>query len=522
MPGKVIRKKPKPTTTTTTTLAPKPTPSKLGSVGVWSIDQWDRELSDASDRVYRKRGVRVSPRFLKAVLYVETGGNGAYPLTECRPCDGHDCVPACGPFQIKWPFHQQRCPECKKGTPSGEAEMAAHILGMTMLERKTDEYGALLAVYFPTDDVNGTTQKSYVKKVKQLIATMEADATGTTPATTPAPVVTTTTPAPKPDPWRPYPYPAMVRLIVQKPAEGAGFDRVASRKNRIRGFSTHITDGSGSIEWLASFFSTGGERAWDALTDTCIGRDGRIGLLNDWRDDKNGGTRAGWANGGVDGLEGDGTAFYRAFPDINSCLVSCEHVARSGEAWTDAMLESTIELRTAIAQELKCPWDAYPYHPAYGGVSIEQQHRNFATKSCPANPYINQYDAVVKREVKAKLKAWQGGQTSGPAPTPEPVWYTRFGFSLDDIETFFGTITRHNQDGTTDELGFNPEGALSLLWLNRCDKEGKFPEAERIWYSDAQFVEGQEMWASWVGGWTSFLPLVDSRASWQWLDSAKP
>lgn len=484
------------------------------------------------DAHFLKYGTKygVPPAMLKAMSVIESGG---------QSIPNGNGFPNWGVMQLthSWNGGPETKWErvCKKlgldfKSPEGQIATAAYVLGGHDGDKGTPEQ-IFLSHYYPIPgglDVKGPdghTQRQYLADMDALIAIINAAADGTTPATstTPAPTVTTTTtPKPKPDPWRPYPYPPMVRLIVQKPAEGAGFDRVASRKNRIRGFSTHITDGTGSIEWLASFFSTGGERAWDALTDTCIGRDGRIGLLNDWRDDKNGGTRAGWANGGVDGLEGDGTAFYRAFPDINSCLVSCEHVARSGEAWTDAMLESTIELRTAIAQELKCPWDAYPYHPAYGGVSIEQQHRNFATKSCPANPYINQYDAVVKREVKAKLKAWQGGEATGPAPTPEPVWFTRFGFSLEDIESFFGTITRHNQDGTTDELAFNPEGALSLLWLNRCDKEGKFPEAERIWYSDAKFVDGQEMWASWVGGWMAYLPLVDSRASWQWLDDAKP
>ena len=51
-----------------------------------------------------------------------------------------------------------------------------------------------------------------------------------------------------------------------------------------------------------------GKRAGDALTDTVIGRDGRIGLLNDWRDPERGGRRAGWANGTATGTGGDGVA----------------------------------------------------------------------------------------------------------------------------------------------------------------------------------------------------------------------
>ena len=70
-------------------------------------------------------------------------------------------------------------------------------------------------------------------------------------------------PGPEPtplDPWRPYPYPKMVDLLVTKPYDGAGFDRVEYRRPLIRGFCTHITDGpqTQAIEFFQHFFSTGG------------------------------------------------------------------------------------------------------------------------------------------------------------------------------------------------------------------------------------------------------------------------
>lgn len=490
--------------------SPPPALTKLGSYGNASIDRHDAAFLAASNAV-----PILDPRFLKAVMEVESGGDGAYPPDRCRPCDGEDCVPACGPMQVKQRFHQWRCPECDFGTVAGQVELAAHIIGMTMREEGIDEYGAFLAAYFPADDINGTTQREYVTRIRRLIAAMEADANGTTPPDKPKPP-----PSPV-DPWRPYPLPPMVDVHVVKPGEGAGFDRVAPRGPRIVGSCNHITDGRGSIEWYRDFFSTGGERARNALTDIVIGRDGRIGLLNDWRDPDRGGRRAGWANGTATGIEGDGIAFFRRYPLINDVLVSFEHEALSGESLTDDQFAASVELSTAIAQSVKCPWDTYPYHPGLGGVNIEQMHRNFAPKACPAEPFISTWYPRKIREVKAKLRAWQGGQTTHPIPPVEPVWFTRFGFSLAEIETFFGIITRHNRDGTTDELPFNQEGALSLLWLNRCDREGVFPEAERIWYADAQFVDGTEVWASWEGGWTAFLALEDSRASWRWLDDVE-
>ena len=191
-------KPPKPTTTTTTTPAPvttTPAPpasaAKLGSYGNTSIDQWDEAFRWGSQSVRERRGVRVDPRVLKAMMDVETGGDGNYPPTKCRPSDGFDNVPACGPMQIKWQYHKDRCPECNSKTVAGQVEMAAHIIGMTMLERKRDEYDAITAVYFPGADTNGTTQAGYLKRVRSLVKQMEQDANGTTPAVT-------TTPAPAP------------------------------------------------------------------------------------------------------------------------------------------------------------------------------------------------------------------------------------------------------------------------------------------------------------------------------------
>jgi hypothetical protein len=324
---------------------------------------------------------------------------------------------------------------------------------------------------------------------------------------------------PSADPWRPYPYPAMVDLVCDKPYEGAGFDRCQFRLPNIRGFCSHITDGVGSIEGIHNLFSTGGERERDALTDLTIGRDGRIGLLNDWRDPNRGGTRAGWANGGVDGLEGDGVAFYRRYPDINSVLVSCEHIARAGQEWTDAEIAASIECRVANAQFLKCPADKYPYHPSFGGVSIEMEHRFFATKSCPATPYIGTYDKIIKREVAQKLAAWQGGSVA--APPPEKT-YTKFLMPEAQLSWLFGIMTRINADGTTDELPFSPTGPLSLMWMKRGEETGLFPAAETMQAFDSGLAEGREWFATWSGGLTAWLPLDGSRATWSWLDAADP
>jgi hypothetical protein len=328
--------------------------------------------------------------------------------------------------------------------------------------------------------------------------------------------------------WAPRPYPPMRRAIVSKPAEGAGFYRVAPRGPRVAGCCNHITDGDpggDEIEWYRRFFSTGGERAWDALVDVVIARDGEIGLLNDWRDTNRGGTRAGWANGGVDGLEGDGIEFYRQYPAINDVLVSKEHVARAGQALTDAQLEASIALSAAVAHNSGCPWHSYPRNPAKQNVVIEQQHRNFATKSCPAEPFISTHFPVLVREVKAQLTVWQTGSTnpgtspaSGSPPVPAPLPPVEpsypFGFTREAIEFFFGTLTRY--DGET--FGFDPAGPISLLWLARCRAEGKFPEAES-W----SLFGGRDV-VQWEGGWMAIRDGggADPKAVWTWLDKGAP
>lgn len=62
----------------------------------------------------------------------------------------------------------------------GQIEQATHIITDTMKLRGGDAFDALLAVYFPTDDViTGTTQAQYADRVRQLINSMHS---GTTPA----------------------------------------------------------------------------------------------------------------------------------------------------------------------------------------------------------------------------------------------------------------------------------------------------------------------------------------------------
>jgi hypothetical protein len=105
-----------------------------------------------------------------------------------------------------------------------------------------------------------------------------------------------------------------------------------------------------------------------------------------------------------------------------------------------------------------------------------------------------------------------------PEPVPVPVpTYTDYGLTEETVISLFGTMQRYNHDGSVDDLPFNPEGPLSLLWLERAEVEGNFPEAESIQLLDSSRTPGRDWFATWEGGWVAILPEGDTRASWMWL-----
>jgi murein DD-endopeptidase MepM/ murein hydrolase activator NlpD len=101
---------------------PPPPTWSIGSWGNASIDRWDASFLAAALAVEAKTGMKVDPRVMKAMMDVESGGNGNYPPGKCRS-DG-----SCGPMQIKQQYHQWRCPECDFKTVPGQIELATHII----------------------------------------------------------------------------------------------------------------------------------------------------------------------------------------------------------------------------------------------------------------------------------------------------------------------------------------------------------------------------------------------------------
>lgn len=298
------------------------------------------------------------------------------------------------------------------------------------------------------------------------------------------------------------PFPPMAMKIVQKPGERAGFDRVPFRGPRIVGICDHITAGNGTIDGYRAFFATGGERAWDALVDVLIDKQGNAAWYNYPYDPNQGGTRSPWASGGSDGLEGDGPAYVRVLgiDAINARLISKEHVLVEGEAVPLPMLVTSARITAAVMQRARVPWDAYPLNPNVGCVT-HMQHFEFATKPCPGTKFRNETDRM-QDLVRAYLKAAQEtpmvGTTKPPvtttaAPTPTPVpppkpvenpahdLYPEGMGSYEEARAAFGTGVKHYADGHDHGFGFNPDSAVSLAWLSGFVEEGVWPEVDEWW-----------------------------------------
>lgn len=170
---------------------PDPVPPRpqtvLGSYGNASIDVHDAAFGAGSEVAKSHYGVEVDPLILKAMMHVESGGDGTYPADKCRPKDSYDDVPACGPMQIKQKYHQAKCPDCDFSTVAGQVALAACILAEWRKRTGKGDIEAITAVYFPGADENGTTQAGYVAKVKQLVKHMERNAKPPKPEPVPDP-----------------------------------------------------------------------------------------------------------------------------------------------------------------------------------------------------------------------------------------------------------------------------------------------------------------------------------------------
>lgn len=348
--------------------------------------------------------------------------------------------------------------------------------------------------YAPASD--GNNEAAYVAAIKAYAK--EYSATASPPTTT----IT----------FGRVPKPSMIEMICDKPREGAGFDRVAPRK--IVGTCNHRTEGRDTPRSVHNLFSTGGERQFDALTDYVIGTDGTIGHLNDEN-----GTRAGWANGGSDGLEGDGPNFVQKFTvvGINSRLASIEHCGLGTDPVASPQFDASARLNAWLFDKCKVRWDSFPINQTYGVVT-QMEHWEFATKGCPGTQFRS-HTTDLHEAIRGLLKSAQTGSSTGPTPPPVPVEpghevHYPNGMDEDLARELYHTFNKHLIDGRVQVVDFDPKNAVCLAWLTRGAREMVYPQADTWW----QLEDGNNIIrevAVFDNGWVLWRP--NARAAWRWL-----
>ena len=303
-----------------------------------------------------------------------------------------------------------------------------------------------------------------------------------------------------PDPvFGSVPHPPYRKLLVNKDGPGNGYSAVPPR--RIVGTCVHATWGYGTPGFYQQFFGWSlvngvkvyGERHADALVDYYVDRSGEIAMLNEPE-----GTRSPWANGGSDGLEGDGPAFVAALGvgAINDRLVSIETEGKD-EGLAAPQMAGLAALVAYWHDRARVPADAFPANPNVGCVT-QMQHWEFATKDCPfagVRAQTDEYQAAA-REIMRRHQA---------APDPNAALAARF-----------GTLTREFEDGTTQDYRYDPAGLISLAWAARIRDEGvPVAEAPRPlrWWSLAAGGRAFEV-VAFEGSWT--LRRLSARSGWVW------
>jgi hypothetical protein len=271
--------------------------------------------------------------------------------------------------------------------------------------------------------------------------------------------------------------------------------------------------------------TTGGSRG---LTDYGVGgaTDGPEwdGVILRWNDPR--GRRAGWANGGSDGLEGDGPLFVRTLgiDAINRDLVSIER-SDGGDVTTPIsprQFESICQLTAYWFDQARVPWDRFPVNPNIGGGIVTHfLHKEFATKGCPWAAVENRIDELQSR-IRAILKAAQTDDPGVPndpiQPLPDHAWWPQ-GYGVEALRNRFGGLVRHIADGKTRRMGFDARGVISNAWVARGVAErmdvSDLPMAKE-WWAHRVGTDGQVDLITFSNHWILLRP--DRNLAWQWVE----
>lgn len=298
----------------------------------------------------------------------------------------------------------------------------------------------------------------------------------------------------------------------------------------------------GTLRGTDAYFRRGTDST--GLTDYGIGNDsdGTLnGVIYRWNDplglphDDISPNKAGWANGGSDGLEGDGPLFVRTLgiAAINRDLVSIERSdgGNLNTPMSPAQFEAICRLTAYWFDYAKVPYTEFPYNPHTKCVT-HMLHKEFATKDCPFPPVYNRIDEIQNR-VRGIMHAGQVPKETPdfslpPVHPPKPdheKW--PHDWELDALRKRFGKIPRRDMKGFLVGNGrFSPTGAISNAWVYRGFAEGMTKVDQlpvpRYWLlqyeKDTQETRKPEIVLFDAKGgkdWVLYRP--DTGVSWLWI-----
>ncbi len=281
-----------------------------------------------------------------------------------------------------------------------------------------------------------------------------------------------------------------------------------------------------------------------ALTDYGIGgsTDGTQwdGIILRWNDPRGNATsvtvdgtsrlvsanRAPWANGGSDGLDGDGPAFVRrlGIAAINRDLVSIERSDGGKEStpMSDKQFDAICTLTAHWFDVAKVPWSQFPYNPNVGIVT-HLLHSEFSTKSCPFAPVSGRIVEIQQR-VRQILKAGQelsspvATMTPPPQARPDAPWWPQ-GYDIEILRARFGALERSEPGGSVTPAPFDERGVISNAWIARGVQEkrtaAQLPRALRWWVLESDNDQRHDL-VTFDERWVLFRP--DPAVAWTWID----
>jgi hypothetical protein len=292
----------------------------------------------------------------------------------------------------------------------------------------------------------------------------------------------------------------------------------------------------GTLQGSYNYIKPGG--GGQALWDYSVG--GATDGANDgviWRHNDPKGRRSGWANGGSDGLEGDGPLFVRTLgiDAINRDIVSIERSDGgnyNSQPMSAKQFESISQLVAWVFDQARVPWNQYPFNPHVGCVT-DMLHKEFATKDCPFPPVYSEITRLQNR-TRSIMKQWQENpefELPEEIPVEEPIEqdHERYpnGWKPADLKTQWGVLPRNNPGGSVTNLHFavtkNPIASIANTWVHRgaadgITRIGDLPKPQ-VWQVIQTDEDTKSDLITFSGGrdaWMLFRPNI--WVPWTWID----